>query len=408
VSNALDLDWDAIQHLAVPESVDVLLAERLGVELLEDPLAIRVFEWQMNHVREHGKPATASVLEHQFNEVTTSEPQTTVGDLIQRLRDRYGRNKAQEVLERIATKSLKAPSELPKELISEGRKLQGLLSARGQAYTQEDYERAIKGYHTRKARGRGPSLGFTELDEHFYGQLGLTFLVGAPKSGKSWFTIKAVHANIMDDKLPYLFSLELPAEETDWRLRCMAAQVPYWKYIQGKLGQDELKQIQEASEILKDWGHYVVEKPPPGKRGVDHLVQQALDSGSQALFIDQLQYVENRRGIAVGATNDTKDYFEVINDFRDASDAIPTWIVHQFNRSIMSASEMPEMQQIKASAAVEECGTLVLGLWANKEMRKSNLIRIGTLAARNYGHQAWEAKMQMRNSCSISVVGKAE
>jgi hypothetical protein len=69
---------------------------------------------------------------------------------------------------------------------------------------------------------------------------------------------------------------------------------------------------------------------------------------------------------------------------------------------------MPEMQQIKGSAAVEECATLVLGLWANKEMRKSNLIQLGTLTSRNYGHQAWECQMRMRTGCGIDLIGKVE
>lgn len=404
---ALDLDWECIQHLAIPESVEILQAERFGSDLLEDPLAKSVFEWQMNHVREHNKPASPSVLEHQFDDVNIQEPCTTIRDLIKRLRDRYARNQARAIFERVARKAVDDPSAIGKELLREGRDLSRLLTPRGDVYTEADFKRIEQRYHQNKVQGKGPSLGFTDLDNYFYGQKGLTFMVGAPKSYKSWFTVKALHENVMQAKAPYLYSLELPAEETDWRVRCLAAQVPYWKWLQQALMPEDFTKLQEASEILQDWGSYTVEKPPQGERGAYRLVERAKDAGAEVLFVDQLQYVENRRGIAVGATNDTKDYFEVINDFRDLSDDIPIWIVHQFNRSIMNADSMPEMQQVKGSAAVEECGTLVLGLWANKEMRKSNLVQIGTLASRNYGYQAWEAKVQMKNSCSISIIGKA-
>lgn len=406
----LDLDWDFIMHLAVPDSFQVMRDEHFAEELLEDPVAITAYKFQLDHVREHGKPATGSVLEHelQSHEVYIVPPQSAIGDLLQRLRERYANNQGREAVLKVAKDTIADPSLLARRMLEEGRRLNDLLTPRGKSFAADDFDKAIARYHKRKVRGRGPSLGFKELDEHFYGQLGLTFMVGAPKSFKSWFTIKAVLENIKEGKFPYLYSLELPAEETDMRLRCMAAKVPYWKYLQNDLDKEDIQAIEESSEILKDWGQFVIEKPRSGDRGVDSLIQRARDAGADAIFIDQLQYVENSHSVAVGATNDTKDYFDVINRLRDYSDDGAIWCVHQFNRSILGSDAMPEMQQIKGSAAVEECATLVLGLWANKEMRKSNLIQIGTLTSRNYGYQAWEAQVKMRTSCGIDVIGKVD
>ena len=90
-------------------------------------------------------------------------------------------------------------------------------------------------YDERAIQGQGPSLGFPKLDEHFNGQSGLTFLVGGPKNYKSWFCINAVHSNINLGGFPYLYPLELPATDTNWRLKCMTANVPYWKYLRSSL-----------------------------------------------------------------------------------------------------------------------------------------------------------------------------
>lgn len=405
---ALDLDWDLINHLALPESVMVLRSEKIRVDLLEDPLAEKVFEWQMAHVREHGQAATASVLEDQFDEIRIEAPQTAVLDLIGRLRSRYGRNKGKEVVRKAADMALDDPTSLGTEMIKEGRRLADLLTPRGEAFGTGDLDRVKDGYAKAVLQGRGPTFGFDELDQQFYGQRGLTFLVGAPKGYKSWFTVNAVIENVMQGKFPYLYSLELPAEETMMRIWCMAAGIPYWKYLKQKLLPEDWHKLEEATKLLDEMGAYRVEKPPQGERSVTRLIEKARMDGADCVFIDQLQYVENNRGIAVGATNDTKDYFSTINDMRDYSDDGPVWIVHQFNRTIMGADKMPDMQQIKASAAVEECGTLVLGLWANTEMRKSSLVQLGTLASRNYGLPAWEAKVDFSASCNLSLIGRVE
>jgi hypothetical protein len=89
---AVDLDEELISHLAIPESWSALWDEEVSEELIEDEFAAEVFRWQLNHVREHGKPATASVLADEFD-LDLDEPLTAAGDLVERLRDRYVRNR---------------------------------------------------------------------------------------------------------------------------------------------------------------------------------------------------------------------------------------------------------------------------------------------------------------------------
>jgi hypothetical protein len=404
----LDLDQEFVNHLVIPESFQRIREEQLNPVVLEDELARKVYEYQLDHYREHQVIAGAPVLCDSFDELDIAVVQTAIDDLITRVRSRYARNEGRKAILDITQAHIHDPSSLAGELLEAGRRMHGILTKRGEIFSASDYDKAIQRYHKKVTAGRGSSMGFKELDEHFYGQKGLTFMVGAPKSYKSWFTVKALYENIMAGKHPFLYSLELPAEETDMRLRCLAAKVPYWKYLQNQLDKQDLQDLAESSEILSSFGSFNIEKPPSGNRGVANMVQRARDAGADTIFIDQLQYTENSRGVAVGATNDTKDYFEVINDFRDYSDDGPIWVVHQFNRSILNADEMPQMQQIKGSAAVEECATLALGLWSSKEMRNSNLVQVGTLTSRNYGHAAWQAQVKMRTTCWIELVGRVE
>jgi replicative DNA helicase len=405
---ALDLDWDLIQHLALPESIGVLQAEQFTPDLLEDPLAQEVFEWQMNHQREHGKPASAAVLEDQFGQVTIAEPQTAVGDLVTRIRERYMRNTGREVVRNLALLVNEDPLTVAKEMMRGGRQLADLTLKRGEVFGTGDFHRLMGLYDKKAAQGRGPSLGFKEVDDHFNGMLGVTFLIAAPKTYKSWFTINGTMANVLEGGFPYLYSLELPADEATQRLVCMTADVPYWKYLKRALFPEDRERMKEAYRFLDDGGNFRIEKPNQGERSAERLINRALNAGASAVFIDQLQYMETNKGVSLGAANNTGDYFDVVNDLRNYSDEIPIFVVHQFNRSVMNAKEMPEMQQGKGSSAIEEVATLSLGLWANKEMRKNNVIELGTLASRNYGYESWRLGVQLSHGCEISMLGPVD
>jgi replicative DNA helicase len=406
----LDLDKDVIHHLVIPESIGVLQAEQFNTDLLEDDLAKAVLDWQFNHIREHGKPATATVLADEFPTVEINEPETAIGDLVSRVRERYMRTYGRDIIRHLAEQANVDPLSVSREMLRAGRELADLTLKRGEIFGSGDYHRAMALYDKRAVKGRGPSIGFKEVDDHFNGMQGVTFLIAAPKTYKSWFTINATYNNIItnDDHFPYLYSLELPADESDMRLRCMAANVPYWKYLKNCLMPEDREAIKNASEKMDDRGKFKIEKPNQGERGVQRMVERALNAGATSIFIDQLQYIENRKGHNLGAVNNTGDYFEVVNDLRNYSDEIPIFIVHQFNRSVMSSKEMPEMQQGKGSSAIEEVATLALGLWANKEMRQNNVIELGTLASRNYSYQNWRLGVHLSHGCQFTMEGPVD
>lgn len=405
---ALDLDWDLIQHLALPESIGYLQAEQFTSDLIEDSLTATVFEWQMLHTREHGKAASAAVLEDQFDEITVQKPQTAIGDLVSRFRERYMRNTGRQVIRNLAEMVNEDPLAVAREMMKGGRRLADLTLRRGEVFSTADYHRLMGLYDKKAQQGRGPSLGFSNVDDHFNGMLGVTFLIAAPKTYKSWFTINSVKENVILGGCPYLYSLELPADEASMRLLCMTADIPYWKYLKRAIMPEDRARLKEAADILEQQGVYHIEKPMQGERNTQRLIERALNAGATSIFIDQLQYMETPKGVSLGAANNTGDYFDVVNDLRNYSDQVPIFVVHQFNRSVMNAQEMPEMQQGKGSSAIEEVATLSLGLWANKEMRKSNVIELGTLASRNYGYESWRLDVSLSHGCNLDMIGPVD
>lgn len=400
----IDLDEEIISHLSISDSVNELREEDLNSDLIEDPFAREIFEWQMTHLREHKKPATSSVLAEQFN-LNLTDPLTAIGDLIGRLRKRYMRNNGREKMEELAKVYEEDPASVPDFMVSAGRNLRNIVAPKGDSYGTGDFERAIARYDRSLLLGSGPSFGFEELDAHLSGLRGVTFLLAPPKTWKSWATVNAAVENILAGKNTALRSLELPADETDMRIRCMVSGVPYWKYIRGTLSLEDRNILKQASEFLDDTGIYKVTKPPQGKRDIHNLIEGSRDDGADVIFIDQLQYVETDKGKQLGAC-DPGEYWPVMNALRDYSDDGPVWMVHQFNRSVMNADKMPEAQQAKAASSVEETATLILGLWANRDMRKSHVAELGILASRNYDYKSWEIGINLTNDCKLTCYGE--
>lgn len=402
----VDYDDELLSHLASAESWQDLRKEGFKREFIEDDFVQEVYDWQSRHARDYKVPATASVLSDQFD-VDFSQPLTIVGDLVDRMRERYMKNNGRKSLEEIG-KTFKAdPLMVPDLLSREGRRLQNLLGKRGEMFGTGDSDRALYQYTLKAQKGPGSSLGFPELDSHFYGQQGLTFIIAPPKSFKSWNIIEVAVANVMKGEHVRIDSLELPAEETDMRLRCRVANIPWWHYVRRCLTREEEARIVEAEEILMEAGMYTVAKPPEGERTMDHLIGNARDAGATLVLIDQLQYVEID-GKPLGAWNDTGKYFGAVNKARDLSDEGDIYIAHQFNREARFADAMPPIEMTKGSSAIEEGATLALGMWANKDMRRSNIVELGTLITRNHSFASWNVQVELSKGCSFHIIGRAD
>lgn len=404
---ALDLDEELLSHLPDPESWVVIRGETVSPSLIFDEDIREIFKWQDHHIREHGKPATASVLAEEFD-LEFSDPLTAIGDLLDRLRERYMRREGRERLKIIGEAYKEDPAQIPNLLIKEGRGLAQLLTKHGEVYGTGDYDRARHRYDVKVAQGPGASFGFDMLDDYFFGQRGLTFMVAPPKTYKSWWMLKGHITNVEQGRSSHLYTLELPAEESDMRLRCLLADVPWWHYLRNRITDEEWSRIKEASELIDSLGVYKLVKPPEGERGIDSLVGKARDAGADIVYIDQLQYVEGENGRALGELNDPGQYWGVLNRARNLSDDGPICIAHQFNRSTMHADEMPLVQQAKGSSAIEETATLALGMWASKDMRRSSMVEVGTLISRNNMFASWEMQVDLSRGCNFEIVGRVE
>lgn len=403
----LDLDLEFLNHLSSAESWQVINGEGVTHEILEDEYVIKVFEWQKHHLRTYHKVATANVLYDEFPDLELDEPQTTIGDLIDRLRERFARTKQKDSIRRILHLQEESPLDVPAQLIRSGRELASLTKKKGEMFGSGDFDRLMHIYNRQVLQGPGASYGWPELDEYFYGMRGLNAILGSPKSGKSWLGINILKENVLAGRCTWLFSLELPAHETEFRLQCLIADVPFWKYLHQSITPEEKQLMREASDVLDDSGMYRIVKPPAGKRGIDEMVNQARDGGADLIIIDQLQYVEADDGINLGSHNQTGMYWNVLNTARDYSDDGPIVYLHQFSRAAMNCEGMPSMEYAKGSASIEETATVALGLWRDKNSGYTQEFKMGVLCSRNHPQRIWDFYTEMRDGCRFECLGEA-
>jgi len=397
----LDLDEELIAHLSDSESWLVLREEGFNDVLINDVEITDIYRWAYEHLQVEGKPPSPSVLSDEFD-LDIRDPETGIHDLIHRLRMRYLKEEGREALKKIVDLYHEDPTKVAKELLKTGHHLSDLLVRRGEVYGTGDLDRAMEMYAQKTQKGRGPSHGFGALDDYFHGQNGISILLGPPKTWKSWLMVNGTIKNTEEGFYPWLYPLELPAKETDMRLRMMLANVPWWKYMRDCISKDEQELLRESSEWLDERGAYRIITPPQGERSIDRLVGQAQDGGAGVVYIDQLQFVEVD-GKSLGAWNEPGKYFEVLDRARNLSDSIPITFAHQFNRSIMGRESMPDVKQAKGSAAIEEMATLCLGVWASSDMRKSNRAELSTLVSRNYDFRNWELLYDLTNGCTFEI-----
>lgn len=404
----LDLDEELLAHLPILESWNVLQAEGFHADLISDPEIQAIYEWQAEHNRVHGQLATAAVLADQFD-IDFREPDTAIGDLLDRLRERYMKNQGRKRLRYIVEDVYKEdPLAVPPALIKVGRELSQLLVSKGEMYGSGDFDRTLAHYHKKAEKGNGPSFGHPALDDYFNFMHGITFLLAPPKSYKSWWCVQCTALNILQGKSVWLIPLEMPAVETNQRLYHMLGNVPWWKYVHNKLSDQDISELRDASEYADGSGVYKMWKPPHGERDLDDIVNRARDGGADLVIIDQLQYLEYAPGKSLGEANDTGRYWGVLDRARTLSDEGPLLIAHQFHRNPGGYESMPSVDHAKGSSSIEEVATLCLGMYANKDMKRSGRLEVGALISRNAELASWAVDVNLSSGCTLAVSHRIE
>jgi len=396
-----------VDFLADGDSAKKLFNERFRPEYLteQEANASAVLNYAFDHLTRYGVPATKAELEHEFAGLTFEEPSCELDWLIDRFRTRYAKSQAEEILLNAGPKIRQDPLEGVRQLVRElgnvrdhTRRQNIMFRSDDAGIIMEDHWKALDAMGGRT----GCSSGYYEIDQHFGGWKPnqLIFIVGRPKSTKSWQQVKSMVGAQKGGWTPVFFPLEMGKTEMFHRYACMVAGVSYSKFTHNNLSVKErvlmADKVDELSQIAP--GYFL--DPPRGERTIDNMVAMAKDVDADIIFIDQLKFIEPPR-----ATDSRYYAIEMIcEELKDGARHFPIVVSCQFNREAASLGEMADLSKIGLSDAIGQTGDVLLGLYQGKEMRQANVLEFGILDARAYEWASWELSVDLSINSNFRVV----
>lgn len=277
-----------------------------------------------------------------------------------------------------------------------------------------DYQaRVVEGHVT---RGITFGTGMLELDQHTYGiHPGEVAVVAAgPKTGKSFMLDRVAKECWWTAKQDtVLFTLENSVKMTVDRIACIHLGIDSRRWQRGECLPEEVARVEEfIHETLPNHEaklHVIM--PEPGKRSMAAMVREAQMLDAQALFIDQLTFVEHPDPGRKGRPEIIRDLMHSLKTLvSTGNQPIPVMIAHQINRDGMASARKTGyllMDHMAEGSEVERTADWVFGLYQSADDRIAGEALFQVLAARREDTNNWKLIWQPGGG-NVAVIGETE
>jgi len=207
----------------------------------------------------------------------------------------------------------------------------------------------------------GISTGYEKLDEviGFLKPGTLTYCGAQTSVGKTTFTMNIMH-NIISKNIPILFfSFEMSPEILSAKLACLAADIGYKDFEDGKMNEEQYERLLAVGEMLRTYPLYIDDaagKTISGIRLTARRYAQAYDV--KAIFIDYLTLINPDKKL----NNSHAEITEISKALQHMARELqlPVFCLAQLNRKA-GETERPHMGMFRESGSVEQdCDTAIL------------------------------------------------
>jgi replicative DNA helicase len=404
----LTLEDELLDHLANTESVEKLYPKFTGEYLLDDEAIARsVLDYQWDHVRQYGEPATKDALEYIFSDIQFTEPTTNVEWLADQFKQRYVSNGAKKAALEVASRIAKDPKAGINLAVDRFNDLKNHTRSVPIQVSTPDYQTVLDAFFERKVED-AIGFGHPEMDAHLIGMLKghMYTVIGRPKCFKSWKLLISAIACQQQGKRAVFFSLEMPKEEMFYRYACLATGISWNRFYHHKLTGPEKRELYSTLEaISNNENPLMILQPPIGERKVSDLKALARDLKADAVYVDQISFIKSRRQYP-GRHLEIEEICEEVK--ADAVTEFPWFIACQFNREAANLTEMADLAKIGLSDAIGQKSDVILGLHVTKEMRESHAFEYGVVEARSFAPRTWEINYDLYNTADFRVTGESE
>ncbi len=399
----IDLQWEFMNHLVVPESAMYIYREHLDLELFDEGDDTRIaLQFLQDYVAAHKISPTPEIWATEgwsgFEETTVP-----VEYVIQKLRDRYKRRQMKVASKQVVDLSVEDLDAALHFGISEYSRILTETDEQSENLSTNDLDLVLERYGDEKEAGL--SIGYPEIDEAYNGIRGLTFAVGITGSFKSWQAIKSAVSNLEQGHSSVIFPLEMTAAETQNRLACMLAGVSWNDFTHKQLSSRSNKLLSDAADWHREQEHKIhIVDPPAGRRTVAHMKQIATNLDAEIMYIDQFYDIEPSRKFTSG----WEEKGHIVHELKAASRDIPVFCLAQFTRQASGLREMANLEHIGLTVAIGQKSDLVMGLHTTRGMTKNGLIRYGAIKGRDVELLTWEVKVELNEWSNFRISGVVE
>lgn len=400
-----------VQHLTTEHGMAYLVREGIEGHLISDESLREVVGWSIGYYAQNGyrTAPTVSVMREVWGDLLDrkevdldDEPEASIEWAIGDLKDSYVYSQSSEWAKQFVMEVANAgPGERPDVLAAHTQKLLRISTALDSRIyrqgAQEGLDMALRNFEDRQGTTeiRGMRMGFGVIDQYTMGihDGELAILAAGPKTGKSFYLAYAALQEWRAGRNVMLFSLENSIEMTWDRIFCMANGVRYNDWQLGRSSPEEVQRIREWRATVEASGHFIVAKPPPGRRSFESMIGEARVHEVDSVFIDQLTFVEMPGNERKAKTERIGDALHALkNQITMGHKPIPCLVAHQINREGVKQADKVgylEMYHLADSAEVERTADWVFGLYASRDDKLSRRADFQVLAARRAELKNW-------------------
>jgi replicative DNA helicase len=363
----------------------------------------------LSYIDEHGHPPTASVLSTEFT-VEFADPECDVEWLVEKLRARHLKNKAQEAILKVSRNLGEDPEGAVDEALAALEAIRSQTVSHSVSVTHEDWHGNLAEYYEDLAKGKnsGVTFGFADIDEILGGLRPetLTYVVARPKRCKSWLLLKSAVEAFFDGERVTFMSLELSHKEMYRRFMAMVSGVSWTRMHNGKLTREDRELLAEAEAQMNDCaGSFNLHGPRGGVR-VGEVVRQGREDEASVVYIDQLSWLRHHTPVKSGRKHEEVEHINY--DLKTATSEFPIYIAAQFNREADSVAEMADLSKIGLSDSIGQIADMVMGLYRNKEMGANHLIEFGAVEARSFEPARFELKVDLGKNSNFKYLRRID
>lgn len=378
----MDIERAVISKIISTGQIEQAVAKGVQIEHFADDECREVFAWILEHVRKYkSSPSQAAVKEAKpsFELLIVDDPLDFIVDrFIVIVKRRFAQDMVVELAKR--ADDPEAGENIDLEFLDVARQLATMVPST-QVERFSDMERRIIEYEKLKAEGKktGVPFGFPQLDQWTGGIQPHEFVTVSAFSGlgKSTFLMVVAFNAWLAGYTPLFISLEMEAKAILRKLDAMATGLDYWKLKHLELEDTSVNNWREKAADIRQKRDVADIPIIDSIRGCtpDHIFAETVRHKPDLVIVDYISLMRSGRP-SKNSTSMWQGLTEITQDLKQNARTlgIPIVAAAQTNRS--SGKDGAELDNIGYSLSVVQDSDIVIGLYADDEMKERKEMEI--------------------------------